>query len=77
MLTKARVKNFKKLSSLCPKKISIMNSPRRPLFSEIYIYIFHKKQSSNFLLSSHGSSFGLQLWQDALLRTLNQWENVI
>ena len=35
MLTKARVKNFKNLSSLCPKKISIMNSPRRPLFSEI------------------------------------------
>ena len=29
--------NFKKLSSLCLsfKKISIMNSPRRPLFSEI------------------------------------------
>ena len=29
----------KKLSSLCPKKISIMNSPRRPLFSEINVSI--------------------------------------
>ena len=32
-------KTKKTLSSLCPKKISIMNSPRRPLFSEIYMYI--------------------------------------
>ena len=50
MLTKARVKNFKKLSSLCPKKISIMNSPRRPLFSETFLFIDQSKPKRQIVL---------------------------
>ena len=56
MLTKARAKTKKKLSSLCPKK-SIMNSPRRPLFSEIKYHIYRTNSLEACYSLNHCSNY--------------------